>query len=539
VNQLRRTERELTRGADAFDHRAQVIRDRIPGVRFTLPTLGLRSLAGVVVESGGDLDSELMAQLDPNGKHEFFGLTREVGERDMYRGHVRLQLDGREETADVVLPSLIVHQIVQAQSQTEQVLEEAIQPGHAGRFAVPHRSAPRWAGSLAFPKVWTASEATATANGAVVNTGTGALRASPSAIVAVGLLASMDRCHVVRVPPEQVSVLPDWEGWENLTDFASDCHLPFEPLFLDFEGPGCLAARVGFKDQHELAVARLAVAEIGARVMGDSAKQREELLERITKANRELAYLDLVGAMLTRSAQHGGALCVEPIGFFATTDEAAPLTAYQPFGRVVFGGDPVRGVGSSEVELVDPQGKHVISRPAAVSISEIAGEPLPGFVLLPFTKESADTTGLARENLVEWARGALMLAGRTMAAVSILDSDAVVIDQAEMEKRDVKRAEKRGWPIADQVYIRPVRKGGERKPASGEEAHYSHRFWVRGHTKHFPIGTRMATGRPDLVKACTREGAASCGFCRRVWTPPFIKGPDDKPLVLKSLVKRS
>ena len=143
------------------------------------------------------------------------------------------------------------------------------------------------------------------------------------------------------------------------------------------------------------------------------------------------------------------------------------------------------------------------------------------------------------ERLMWWADMTWKLVKKSMAALSIVESEEVELVEARMEKRDRKRAEKRGWPIADQVVIRSRRRyAGDRPAPSGEEARYSHRFWRRATTAHYPLGTRMADSRPDLVKPCPRiDPATNCGFCRRVRHPACIVGPDDKPLVLKTLVQ--
>lgn len=160
--------------------------------------------------------------------------------------------------------------------------------------------------------------------------------------------------------------------------------------------------------------------------------------------------------------------------------------------------------------------------------------------MLPFDKaglkrEAVDNDEAARV-LVTWGDMIWTLASRVLAALSITEAVEVEFVDAPMERRDYKRAVKRRWPIAQQVVIRSHSKRYlDSNPPSGNEANYSHRFWRRAHVAHYPLGTRMADTRPDLVTPCRREPERNCGFCRKVKRPATIVGPEDKPLVLKTL----
>jgi hypothetical protein len=174
------------------------------------------------------------------------------------------------------------------------------------------------------------------------------------------------------------------------------------------------------------------------------------------------------------------------------------------------------------------------------------GVHLHGYAIMPFAWDSmkamllADSTYEAAEHLVVWGHMMWRLVARALAALSIIEAAEVEIVDAPMEKRVLKRAIKRRWPIAQQVVIRSHSKRYRvTSPPSGEEAHYSHRFWRRATVAHYPLGTRMADTRPDLVTACSRPLDRNCGFCRKVKRPACIVGPSDKPLVLKTLRRAS
>lgn len=118
------------------------------------------------------------------------------------------------------------------------------------------------------------------------------------------------------------------------------------------------------------------------------------------------------------------------------------------------------------------------------------------------------------------------------AALALLESANVeLVDSPQQYQRGHVAF---GTPKYD-IYIRQ----GRRAPgvAGGGEASYSHRFEVRGNfAHHFELtaaGTpnrlfeKWATEKPDKV---VQVGGQPC---IRIWRPPFVKGPEDKPLVPK------
>lgn len=62
----------------------------------------------------------------------------------------------------------------------------------------------------------------------------------------------------------------------------------------------------------------------------------------------------------------------------------------------------------------------------------------------------------------------------------------------------------------------------DRKAREAESREYSHRWIVRGHMRNQAVGPRLADGERKHI---------------RIWIAPFVKGPDDKPLVLKDRVQ--
>lgn len=84
-----------------------------------------------------------------------------------------------------------------------------------------------------------------------------------------------------------------------------------------------------------------------------------------------------------------------------------------------------------------------------------------------------------------------------------------------------------------EVAIRQSRRSARREPI-GDAPEWSHRWETRGHYKHHGEGTPVFRSaerdQPEKVLDLPR------GRCVRVWCPPFVKGPEDKPLVPKRRV---
>jgi len=121
---------------------------------------------------------------------------------------------------------------------------------------------------------------------------------------------------------------------------------------------------------------------------------------------------------------------------------------------------------------------------------------------------------------------------RALAALYFLESANVLLAQPQVSRQTRRASERTETPIAQRVYVRaPTRRS--RGDEDGRRREYSHRFEVRGHYRHFGAGTRLyravARDQPDKLL-----DVPSRGSCVRVWCPPFIKGPADKPLVVKS-----
>lgn len=109
-----------------------------------------------------------------------------------------------------------------------------------------------------------------------------------------------------------------------------------------------------------------------------------------------------------------------------------------------------------------------------------------------------------------------------------LESANVALTEAEATRQQRRAAERHGGRVALTVSIRQPKRRPRSHDAPSHPRDWSHRWEVRGHYKHFPVGTKLADSRPDKL-----VDHPTLGQCRRIWCPPHVKGPESKPLVPK------
>lgn len=161
------------------------------------------------------------------------------------------------------------------------------------------------------------------------------------------------------------------------------------------------------------------------------------------------------------------------------------------------------------------------------------GGPLPPAPegLIHVSLEDSDAWVVDIEDPYVWAM--LWLRAPALAAISalrILDAVNVELIDVPMSRPVRRRAEREG--VKPALYVDVRTSAGQ---AGGTSAHgtieWTQRWTVRGHWKHFGEHTAVARRHPSRVIDVPGRGR-----CVKVWCPPFIKGPADKPLVLKTRV---
>lgn len=194
---------------------------------------------------------------------------------------------------------------------------------------------------------------------------------------------------------------------------------------------------------------------------------------------------------------------------------------------------PVPGIGSSFAIYPFVKGRDGTVSGAVASL--VCGSEDDG----PVEIMVGDTFGMADRLGEEWLNERVHFlhhaAEVVVAVLTWLESVNVEIAETPMKPQARERQISKGRKIALTVAV----KQSKRYIASSSDnrANYTHRFEIRGHYKHHfpekPNGEpnktfeRYAAKHPE--KVLTIQGQP----CVRFWTPPFVKGPVDKPLVPK------
>lgn len=429
-------------------------------------------------------------------------------------------------------------------------------PAIGGNFAEPTRrgafkTPTRWGGSPSWERAW--KESLQAWKYEIRNDRwnaygfTGALAAG-----------AFEKAHALAILPEQASVLPRM-AVDELVDEAINARLPFDPLYIDFtdEDGNCLAFDITDQVPDDTAGALRAIArERGA-----------------TGADRILGHC--AGVMLWKEAGWG-------LRSNRDDEEKTPLCA------AVFTVDNADTLAITGMWITSPEDRIHYGRFVDTRMPEC--QPLVSHSVAMYGRWGDDEESLQRRSRGEHAciipalrqderedtakdpegarhmeafKGVLTAAAmeRALASVYLTQSANVEIGQTtHIHKRDLKRAEKRGWPIASTVFVRvPRRKTQRASEGNGDSRDYAYRFDRSGHYKHVQKGHHVrcrvclnkddkkpscerceGTGLdPALVKPCTRRdettGHLTCpNGCRREWHPPSVVGPEDKPYVPKA-----
>ena len=106
-----------------------------------------------------------------------------------------------------------------------------------------------------------------------------------------------------------------------------------------------------------------------------------------------------------------------------------------------------------------------------------------------------------------------MMADFPRALFSLLNSSVTVLDEARAARSERRRLERSASPVTGDIVVVRLRRARHESAPAGESAvEWSHRWIVSGHWRN--------AWRPSV------------GAHRRVWVAPFVKGPEDRPLVV-------
>lgn len=163
------------------------------------------------------------------------------------------------------------------------------------------------------------------------------------------------------------------------------------------------------------------------------------------------------------------------------------------------------------------------------------GAPLPeapeGLELIEFDGGAAWILEDMRDGMTWADMWVIKPALAAISALRVLDAVNVSLADVQLPRAARRRAEREGATPALTVDITTGRAAGVTSSGEGAHVEWKHRWMVRGHWKHYGEHTAIARRHPSRVKDVPGHGR-----CVRVWCPPFVKGPADKPLVLKTRV---
>jgi hypothetical protein len=150
-------------------------------------------------------------------------------------------------------------------------------------------------------------------------------------------------------------------------------------------------------------------------------------------------------------------------------------------------------------------------------VPELQGQLVPGQwakagdVTLPVniaypvgTGYEGELRGLSRYARSEWR----VVQNMTLNFLDLLDTPDVMLVPVHRTNKRRERLGKAPLPDGDRVVLRPSLARYLDQIESGSHFQYSHRFWVRGHFKHWRDERYAASGKQDTV----------------TWTYPYVKG---------------
>jgi hypothetical protein len=344
-------------------------------------------------------------------------------------------------------------------------------------------------------------------------------------------LQAMQQAHTITFDPDQFNVIPDWESPNECIDYATHARLPFDCIFLDCELP----TRKPRPTESEVTNVRyqilggLASVEDGALIIipfGTILNEEDERVLRIVEKRND-------GTERIKQSWSGSNLEHLPLGavVFNLRAESDPHRTDQVF-------DTSLPMNTWESESLGFPFK-IWDLDLAWSIKHGKLEDDSGFspneydskgpspvrtILIP-----PDPGQMTPGKVLGMASALFVGASEILKCLYFLDTPNIELVDAPLTRQVRRQAERSGAKISKTIFVQHSTKRYDRDDAEGEHVEFSHRFEVRGHWKCYPEGTRMADARPDLLRYVPGRG-----MCRKIWTPPFVKGPEDKPLVIKT-----
>lgn len=357
------------------------------------------------------------------------------------------------------------------------------------------------------------------------------------------------RAIVVGKAQAEVLPIPDAaEAWR----YMERVRLPFPRVYIDMcddQGNPTLYAR-DVIDPAVYGFTGLVMWEADATKGGEQFERRLQLVS-VMSVRSEDAGLEVLAIKELEDTIPGALAWFGP-----------PHLAREGVGYVTIQLDPK---ASQETKILDASSAGKANAMFASPAWYLQQPGLQGAMILPTSHEQ--TEGKEAESVVKGslaiARASVMVAASVM---MFLDSRNVeTVEGHGIPKRDLRRAEKRGWQIAHTVKVsHTTRKRRQPRTPTGNERQFSHRFEVIGHYNHVTRGPHVkcdrcqgtgevepayadGDGEPNIEQPCLRclgtgvdpAKVTPCAlkddhdYCRREWVPLHVVGPEDKPLIPK------
>lgn len=412
---------------------------------------------------------------------------------------------------------------------------------------------PHFEGTVTFDRVWDTNshflntiiqlqkaKVAALANGIDLDThlggGTNAfhvtdmMRMGGTARNAFHVMRAMQRAHPITVDPEQINVLPEWESIEDCVDYATHVRLPFECLFLDCELP------TRSTRPSELPLFGDKLQFLGGLV----AREGDMLIlvpfiRVLNRSDVEIMQIDGGGVRTSDNKIDVTYFSWGAVTFNLRDNPAASRQDDMFDNSTMFRESEAQTLGLDfklwDIDLGWLRAQLAANNPEDPNNFKLnmdmdyPHDPNPCRVhLIP-------PTGEHPESRVAGLTSALFRgAGEMLKILYFLDTPNIELVDAPLTRQIRRQAERSGAIIAKTIFVKhSQRRSAPTDHDDAEHLDYSHRFEVRGHWKYYPEGTRTADARPDLLRYVPGRG-----MCRKIWCPPFVKGPEDKPLVVKT-----
>lgn len=346
---------------------------------------------------------------------------------------------------------------------------------------------PEWAGSGGFRSAWKLAAAIP--------------QGPPDATddethVGAAMLGILNAAHPIVCPPSQLAAVEDpFPSTAAAFEYAKAIRLPFPHLFIDFTPPA-----------------------------GETFPSLEITTPSEEQDHRELwKSTELRGIAISENVEQQHLSFVPVIG--------APGELPEEVGMVELFRDeqpmPDAESGYFVAPMETPVGKIEVRFFTVSAIEEMLGESQ--------TRTHGGIVGAHRAT----SKGDPLANSRLLAATTaicfrlalrvlyLLDTINIELVDVELTRQERRLAERKHHGKAVRISI--TRRSTSSAKAESETTEFSHQFEVRGNFAHYGPETQLfRRSEPTDLKPCPR-----CGTCRRVWRSPHIKGPTDKPLVVK------